>query len=69
MEDQKEEEILNPDEKKEVEEPCAACDEQVTGCSGCGSRRKRVDTWWYVIALLAILLVAILIRRFGSGST
>ncbi len=69
MEDQERKEILNPDQKKETEEPCAGCDEQVTGCGGCGSKRKRIDTWWYIIAVLAILLVALLIRRFSSGST
>ncbi|NLB28051.1 MAG: hypothetical protein GX819_03795 [Clostridiaceae bacterium] len=69
MEDQEEKEILEPDEKKEAEEACASCDERAAGCGGCGSERKRADTWWYVIAFLAILLVAILIKRFGSGST
>ena len=69
MEDQEEKEILEPDEKKEAEEACASCDERAAGCGGCGSKRKRVDTWWYVIAILAILLVALLVKRFGSGST
>ncbi|HPX93226.1 MAG TPA: hypothetical protein PK646_03175 [Bacillota bacterium] len=69
MEDQEEKRNGEEDPKQPTPNPCAACDEDPAGCSGCGSHRKRVDTWWYIIAVLAVLLIAVLIVRFKSGST
>jgi hypothetical protein len=57
---------MDEDLKKDEENSCVSCEEE-HGCAGCGGKRERADTWWYVIALLVILLLAILFR--GSGGT
>jgi hypothetical protein len=65
MSEDKEKLEITEEKEEEIQNPCAGCDEEVTGCSGCGGR-ERADTWWYVIALLAILALAIFLRSRGG---
>lgn len=54
---------------QEADSPCEPCGQDPAGCGGCGAGRKRTDTLWYIIAALAILLIAILIGKSGGSGT
>ncbi len=65
-EEEKQEQETEP---KAADDPCAGCGDESFGCSGCGSGKRRVDPWWFIIAVLAVVVVALLIAKFKSGST
>ncbi|HZK29592.1 MAG TPA: hypothetical protein VFD19_05185 [Clostridia bacterium] len=48
------------------ENPCASCEEESLGCDGCGQKKNRANTYWYVIAVIVILLIALLLRSAGG---
>lgn len=55
-----------PDKKGET--PCATCHEDPSGCQGCSGQGEKASTWWYIIALLVILVLALVFKRQGGGT-
>jgi hypothetical protein len=53
------------DDVRHRDDPCDACDDMM-GCKGCAHHKEnRAETIWYIVGLIAIIVVAVLLRHFG----
>lgn len=57
---------FDDDEIVDKDDLCALCDDEEAGCGGCGKKKGRADTVWFIIAIIVILLIAILLRPAGG---